>query len=184
MRKHLILTLALTTLVGVPAIAQDRNNEDEVVKVDARSANHNYRDGEIIVKFKEQSAARINAQRRTKFKSSGVSGIDAALRELGVTDVEELMPLSGSQQLKRQAKAFNGQTVVATPMNRLYLMHYDKTKVRNVVEAVAKLSKLQDVEYTEPNLLVYALGTTAAQPNHSMALKEAQNEAGETVRKP
>ena len=43
--------LMLTCSFG--AIAQDRNNDDEVVKLDARSSRFNYRDGEIIVKFKQ-----------------------------------------------------------------------------------------------------------------------------------
>lgn len=178
MELHRFLTLALTATLAVPTMAQDRNNEDEVVKVDSRFSAHNYRQGEVIVKFKEQSAARINAPRRTQFKSSGVGSLDAALHELGVTAVEELMPLSGNQQMARQARAFNGKMVAAPTMNRIYLMHYDKTKVRNVEEAVAKLSKLADVEYAEPNRIVYALGTAEAQGNSSNALTDDINESG------
>ncbi len=178
MELHRFLTLALTAALAVPAMAQDRNNEDEVVKVDSRFSAHNYREGEVIVKFKEQSAARINAPRRTQFKSSGVGSLDAALHELGVTAVEELMPLSGNLQMKRQTRAFNGKTVDAPTMNRVYLMYYDKAKVRNVEEAVARFSKLADVEYAEPNRIVYALGTTDAQNNMGNILKEEQNESG------
>ena len=158
MKKHRILILALTTILAVSANAQNRNNEDEVVKVDARFSAYNYREGEIIVKFKDQSAAQIKAPRRTQFRSSGVNSLDATLRELGVTDVEELMPLSGTLQLKHLAQGFNGKTIAAPVMSRIYLMHYDKAKVRSVEEAVAKLLNLADVEYAEPNRIVYALG--------------------------
>ena len=41
MKKHRILILALTTILAVPANAQNRNNEDEVVKVDARFSAYN-----------------------------------------------------------------------------------------------------------------------------------------------
>lgn len=176
MKLHYIFTVALTALMAIPAMAQDRNNEDEVVKVDARFSAYNYREGELIVKFKDQSAAQIKAPRRTKFRTSGVNSIDATLRALGVSEVEELMPLSGHQPVKRLARSVNGQTVTAPAMNRVYLMRYNKAKVRNVEEAVAKLSKLKDVEYAEPNRIVYALGGAEAMDAQSKALDEAQQQ--------
>lgn len=176
MKLHYIFTVALTALMAIPAMAQDRNNEDEVVKVDARFSAYNYRDGELIVKFKDQSAAQIKAPRRTKFRTSGVNSIDATLHALGVSEVEELMPLSGHQPVKRLARSVNGQTVTAPAMNRVYLMRYNKAKVRNVEEAVAKLSKLKDVEYAEPNRIVYALGGAEAMAAQSKALDEAQQQ--------
>lgn len=177
MKLHRIFFLTLTALLAMPVMAQDRNNEDEVVKLDARFSAYNYREGEVIVKFKDRSAAQINAPRRTKFKSSGVNSIDATLSELGVSEVEELMPLSGNQQVKRLARSVNGKTVAAPAMNRIYLMHFDKAKVRNTEEAVAKLSKLADVEYAEPNRIVYALGNTESQAGLGKALKEVQDQA-------
>lgn len=176
MKLHYIFTVALTALMAIPAMAQDRNNEDEVVKVDARFSAYNYREGELIVKFKDQSAAQIKAPRRTKFRTSGVYSIDATLRALGVSEVEELMPLSGHQTVKRLARSVNGQTVTAPAMNRVYLMRYNKAKVRNVEEAVAKLAKLKDVEYAEPNRIVYALGGAEAMAAQSKALDEAQQQ--------
>lgn len=177
MELHRIFTIALTALASIPTMAQDRNNEDEVVKVDARFSAYNYREGEVIVKFKDQSAAQINAPRRTKFRTSGVNSIDATLRELGISEVEALMPLSGNQQVKRLACSVNGKTVAAPAMNRIYLMHFDKTKVRNTEEAVAKLAKLADVEYAEPNRIVYALGNTESQAGQSKALMDVQDQA-------
>lgn len=176
MKLHYIFTVALTALMAIPAMAQDRNNEDEVVKVDARFSAYNYREGELIVKFKDQSAAQIKAPRRTKFRTSGVNSIDATLRALGVSEVEELMPLSGHQPVKRLARSVNGQTVTAPAMNRVYLMRYNKAKVSNVEEAVAKLAKLKDVEYAEPNRIVYALGGVEAMAAQSKALDEAQQQ--------
>lgn len=174
MKQHYFFTIVLSALMALPAMAQDRNNEDEVVKVDARFSAYNYRDGELIVKFKNQSAAQIKAPRRTKFKTSGVNSIDATLHALGVSEVEELMPLSGHQQVKRLARSVNGQTVAAPVMNRVYLMRYNKAKVRNVEEAVAKLAKLKDVEYAEPNRMVYALGGAEYLAAYSRVLNDVQ----------
>lgn len=174
MKQHYFFTIVLSALMALPAMAQDRNNEDEVVKVDARFSAYNYRDGELIVKFKNQSAAQIKAPRRTKFKTSGVNSIDATLHALGVSEVEELMPLFGHQQVKRLARSVNGQTVAAPVMNRVYLMRYNKAKVRNVEEAVAKLAKLKDVEYAEPNRIVYALGGAEYLAAYSRVLNDVQ----------
>ena len=179
MKLHYIFTIMLTALMAISAMAQDRNNEDEVVKLDARFSAYNYREGELIVKFKDQSAAQIKAPRRTKFRTSGVNSINATLRALGVSEVEELMPLSGHQPVKRLARSVNGQTVTAPAMNRVYLMRYNKAKVRNVEEAVAKLAKLDDVEYAEPNRIVYALGGAEAMAAQSKALGEAQQQAAD-----
>ena len=88
-----------------------------------------------------------------------------------------MMPLSGNQQVKRLARSVNGKTVAAPAMNRIYLMHFDKTKVRNTEEAVAKLAKLADVEYAEPNRIVYALGNTESQAGQSKALMDVQDQA-------
>lgn len=63
MELHRIFTIALTALAAIPTMAQDRNNEDEVVKVDARFSAYNYREGEVIVKFKDQSAAQSSGHR-------------------------------------------------------------------------------------------------------------------------
>lgn len=176
MELHRILTYALSAMLVTPAMAQDRNNEDGVVKVDGRYAAYNYRDGEVIVKFKSQSAVRMNASRGTMFRTSGVNTIDATLKELGVTEVEALMPLSGNQQTKGVTRSFSGSTLSAPAMNRLYLMHYDKTKVNNAEEAVAKLAKLADVEYAEPNRIVHVLGGFESAAAQSKSLSEVQGQ--------
>lgn len=177
MKPHRIFTIALTTLLTLPAMAQDRNNEDEVAKVDTRFSTYNYRQGEVIVKFKNQSAAKINAPRRTRLMPTGVNSLDATLRELGVSEVEELMPLSGNQPVKRLARSVSGKTVAAPSMSRIYLMRYDKTKVRTAEEAVAKLAKLTDVEYAEPNRIVYAFDGFESAAIQSKALNKAEDKA-------
>lgn len=178
MEQHRILTIALSALLALPAMAQDRNNEDEVPKVDARFSAYNYREGEVIVKFKDQSPARINAPRRTVFKTSGINDIDATLKELGVTEVEELMPLSGNLQVRKLARSVNGKTIEAPAMNRIYLLHYDKSNVRDTEEAIAKLEKLSDVEYAEPNRIVYALGDAKSLSTEGIAPDENSDQTG------
>lgn len=97
----------------------------------------------------------IKAPKATRFKSAGVSVVDKAFNSLGVKEVEALMPLTGAAPVRRGVKAYNGKTVEAVPMDKIYRIILDEKT--NVAEAVATLSKLADVEYAEPNYLVYSL---------------------------
>ena len=158
--KHITRWLLSATVVYAGAgmlFAQSSNNVDEVVKIE-RHAAHDYREGEMIVKFKPTSTVRVRSLSRGV--TSGVSGVDKVLGELGVTASEQLMPLTGSEVTPR-AKALRsvtGKTIEDADMSQLYRLNFDATKV-NVHEAIDKLSALDEVEFAEPNYVVYALST-------------------------
>lgn len=156
MKKHWLLGAAAMMLAS-SVVAQSSNNQDEVVKIE-RHAARDYREGEIIVKFKPTSAVRVRSLSRGV--ASGVSGVDKVLGELGVTASEPLMPLTGSEETPR-AKALrsvSGNTIEDSDMSQLYRLTFDAEKV-NVHEAIDKLSALDEVEFAEPNYVVYALST-------------------------
>ena len=146
-------------------LAQSSNNVDEVVKIE-RHAARDYREGEMIVKFKPSSAVRVRSLARGV--ASGVSRVDKALGELGITASEQLMPLSGATVTPR-AKALrsvSGKTIEDSDMSLLYRLTFDAAKV-SVHEAVDKLAALNEVEYAEPNYVVYALAEeTSTLTNH------------------
>lgn len=156
MKKHWLLGAAALMLAS-SVVAQSSNNQDEVVKIE-RHAARDYREGEMIVKFKPTSAVRVRSLSRGV--ASGVSGVDKVLGELGVTASEPLMPLTGSEVTPR-AKALrsvSGNTIEDSDMSQLYRLTFDAEKV-NVHEAIDKLSALDEVEFAEPNYVVYALST-------------------------
>lgn len=156
MKKHWLLGAAAMMLAS-SVVAQSSNNQDEVVKIE-RHAARDYREGEMIVKFKPTSAVRVLSLSRGV--ASGVSGVDKVLGELGVTASEQLMPLTGSEVTPR-AKALrsvSGNTIEDSDMSQLYRLTFDAEKV-NVHEAIDKLSALDEVEFAEPNYVVYALST-------------------------
>lgn len=156
MKKHWLLGAAAMMLVS-SVVAQSSNNQDEVVKIE-RHAARDYREGEMIVKFKPASEVRVRSLSRGV--ASGVSGVDKVLGELGVTASEPLMPLTGSEVTPR-AKALrsvSGNTIEDSDMSQLYRLTFDAEKV-NVHEAIDKLSALDEVEFAEPNYVVYALST-------------------------
>ncbi len=157
MKKQQILVAAAMLLSASPLLAQSSNNVDEVVKIERHAAG-DYREGEMIVKFKPSSTVRVRSLSRGV--TSGVSSVDKVLGELGITAGEQLMPLSGATVTPR-AKALrsvSGKTIEDSDMSQLYRLTFDAAKV-SVHEAVDKLAVLDEVEFAEPNYVVYTLST-------------------------
>lgn len=171
MKKQQILVAAAMLLSASPLLAQSSNNVDEVVKIE-RHAARDYREGEMIVKFKPSSTVRVRSL--TRGVTSGVNAVDQVLGELGVTASEPLMPFTGAEVTPR-AKALRsvtGKTIEDSDMSQLYRLTFDAAKV-NVHEAVNKLTALDEVEYAEPNYIVYALAESEASETYDTAEEAA-----------
>lgn len=143
----------------VALFAQVSNdNEDGVYKVE-RHDQRAFRQGEVIVKFKTGSAS-ANLARKSR-KISAVSAVSKVMAELGATEFEPLMPLSGelSPNMPRKVKAFNGKDIEIKDMTSLYTIRFDAAKQQNVFAVVEQLQALDDVEFAEPNYLVYTTNT-------------------------
>lgn len=153
MKKFRILLSALFVAVSMPFMAQSMNNADDVVTID-RHASRAYREGEVIVKFKQSSRANVQARRGAPVRA-GVGSVDAVLAKIGATTAEQLMPLSGAGGPKR-TRAYNGGYVESNDMSKLYRIELDADNGMAVHDAVAALQELGDVEYAEPNYLVYS----------------------------
>ncbi len=171
MKKQQILVAAAMLLSASPLLAQSSNNVDEVVKIE-RHAARDYREGEMIVKFKPTSTVRVRSL--TRGVTSGVNAVDQVLGELGVTASEPLMPFTGAEVTPR-AKALRsvtGKTIEDSDMSQLYRLTFDAAKV-NVHEAMDKLAALDEVEYAEPNYIVYALAESEASETYDTAEEAA-----------
>lgn len=156
MKKHFFL-LCGALIASASLLAQSSNNMDEVVKIEQHSARQ-YRPGEMIVKFKPTSAVQVRTLKRGV--TSGMNSVDKVLGELGVTASEALMPLTGAEisSNARALRSVSGKTIEDTDMSRLYRLTFDDSNV-NVHEAVEKIAALDEVEYAEPNYVVYTLST-------------------------
>lgn len=148
---------AAMLITAMPSLAQSNNNSDEVVKIE-RHATRDYRQGELIVKFRPTSEVRVRSLNRGV--ASGVNGVDKVLSELGVTASEQLMPFTGAEVAarSRNLRSVSGKTIEDSDMSQLYRLSFDADKI-NVHEAVNKLATLDEVEFAEPNYVVYALST-------------------------
>ncbi|MCM1108639.1 MAG: S8 family serine peptidase [Clostridium sp.] len=119
-----------------------------------RFVSHDYRPGEVIVKFRESARTSIRVNAQKKFLSSGLSEVDKVMAALGAQETERLMPLTGKNVSTRQLRALNGKPMTDTNLSTLYRVKMDLTKVKSVEEAVEQLSALPEVEYAEPNYIV------------------------------
>ena len=158
--KHLSLLkswllLAVALMASMPMLAQmvSNYNVDEVYKMD-RSAQWAYRPGEIIVKFKATSPVNIKSV-NGQFRTSRVNSVDAVLNSLGVKEAEQLMPLTGAVKGQpRRAKTLSGRVVTEPDLSLLYCFKFEQEDLP-VEEAVEALKALDEVEYAEPNYLVF-----------------------------
>lgn len=158
MKKY--FSLFLLCLSAIFLWAQSNNNEDEVVKID-RFNQRAFRPDEVIVKFKDDGAVQMRAPQRAKFASTQVSAVDRLFLTLGVDSVEELMPMTGSKMLPKRIKAYNGQDIEPKNLGKLYRLKLSSQAMqqRSVFQVIDTLRTLEEVDYAEPNYLVYALSS-------------------------
>ncbi|MBO5887404.1 MAG: S8 family serine peptidase [Bacteroidaceae bacterium] len=157
MRSNYLSRIIFSLFLGVmamPTFSQVSNdNEDEVNKVDHRSA-HDYVPGQVLVKMKDGSPA--NVQRvKGKFKSAGIGQLDAVLREFGVEGMEQLLPHEKPGRTLRKAKAFNGDVIQERDLSQLYLLQMNAEKAMETQQLIERLSALPEVEFAEPNYKAY-----------------------------
>ena len=153
MKTFRTLLSALCLAASMPLVAQNVNHAHDVSTI-GRHAARAYREGEVIVKFKPTSRVNVSAARTGAVRSS-VSSVDAVLAKIGVTGAEQLMPLSGTGGPAR-VKSHTGGYIERTDMSKLYRLQLDADNGMAVHDAVAALQELGDVEYAEPNYLVYS----------------------------
>ena len=151
MKRFLLLILLLDFLV-VSLLAQSANNQDEVCKIDQNAARA-YRQGELIVKFNPKKRIRV----ATSSAVEGSKSVNSIFEKMGVENIEQLMPLSNEVQ-SRNLRSVNGGTVNANDMSQLYRVAFSNDTL-NVHQVAEELGELEEVEFAEPNYLVYTLST-------------------------
>lgn len=156
--KKLSLILAGLLLPFV-AFAQVSNDNEDGVYSTSGVHRMDSRPGQVLVKFKENSNATAYANSKGFFATTRVSAVDKVLNKLGTKRMESLMPLTGST-VSAKSKSYSGKDVEDTDLSSLYLVEFEDSI--SVNEAVDALKELDDVEYAEPNYIVYLLDTDNA----------------------
>lgn len=178
MKKFFSLVLLMACTITL--VAQSSNNQDEVVKID-RWNQQAYREGEVIVKFKADGAVQMRKNVQGKFQTASISQVDALFAELGVEEVEALMPNVGARKAPRRMRAYNGTEVKDHDLSKLYLIRFSEQvatpmsnagEMRSVHQVVEQLQALNEVEFAEPNYIVYTLATNDIDVNADKYDKE------------
>lgn len=156
--KFLLLAIAFLLLANaLPSYAQSSNNEDGVVKIE-RYNQHAYRPDEVIVLFRGNGPVRMSASSKSKFSTTQVNAVDNMFRALGVDSVEELMPLTGARPIPQRIRTYSGQYIEPKNLGKLYRLKITNNQ-RDIFHIIDTLKTLQEVEYAEPNYLVFALSS-------------------------
>jgi len=128
------------------------------------SAQTDYRKGEVIVKFKNEAgivtASSNKAGARGEKPSVNSKVVKNALLKFGVSEVCQLMPLTGNPQDRANARGNDQCKSPMTDLSQLCLLKFDETK-GSVEDIIKALKRLDDVEYAEPNRMVYLASTDA-----------------------
>ena len=153
--KFILFSMLGLTLMSFPSVHAQGN---DVNQLDARAKSNLYKPGEILVKFKTSEIKEIKTRSTNALTLSGSSSVNTTLQKIGVKEVENLMPLTGHTTLPTTIKTFNGKNITIKPMKNAYVLKVDTQNI-TVPEAVKMLNELSEVEYAEPNYLMYALET-------------------------
>ena len=156
MKNKFFLLVAMLFVATGMVFAQSADNEDEVIKIDKWSQQA-YREGEILVKFKADGAVQMRAPRKAMFQTTQVSKIDQLFDELGVDSVEQLMPQTGHKNVGRRVRAYNGSEVEVKDLSKLYRLILKAEKAQTIHEAIDRLKAMDEVEFAEPNYIVYTM---------------------------
>ncbi len=156
MKTKVLLLFAAMALCVSTCLAQSSDNEDEVVKIDKWNQQA-YREGEILVKFKSSSTVQMRAPQRQAFRTTQDNVIDALFQEIGVDSVEQLMPRTGHKNVGRKVRAYNGSMIVVKDLSKLYRVTLRPENAPQIHEAIERLKADDEIEFAEPNYLVYAM---------------------------
>ncbi|WP_301743783.1 S8 family serine peptidase [uncultured Duncaniella sp.] len=160
--KTVMRTVASAALAAVAVFGVSAQNpyagSYDVNRMDARPA---YRQGQVIVKFKTEGVQTRTTLRKSK---SGVKAqasaatLNGLLDKYGASEAEELMPLTGAKvtPMRKLRKSLNGTIVKDQDLSSLYLLRLDTKKAANLDEVLESFRALPEVDYAEPNYLVYA----------------------------
>ena len=175
--KKLLSLLALMA-VGMALMAQSPfdaavNNEDEVVHLE-RWQHHAARPLQAIVKLQDYSTYTIKSPgQRPKSINPGDKGsldyastasgrtecpaIQAVLDSFIIESVEQLCPTFEMPREPRRSASYGGGEVRDHDLSQLYLITLSEESPKREHELIEALAALEEVEFAEPNYLVFAL---------------------------
>ncbi|MDY4789116.1 MAG: S8 family serine peptidase [Bacteroidales bacterium] len=153
----LICAISLLIYSINPIQAQDRNNEDEVVKL-GQFSRYSSMPGEVLVKFKDETSVKIQTNSKKAFKTSNLNTFNSVLSNYSISEIEQLLPNFKMPKQARRAKAYNGEDVVEKDLSKIFLIKITESQEKNAYSLIDELKQIDEVEFAEPNFIIYSLG--------------------------
>lgn len=153
----LICAISLLIYSINPIQAQDRNNEDEVVKL-GQFSRYSSMPGEVLVKFKDETSVKIQTNSKKAFKTSNLNTLNSVLSNYTISEIEQLLPNFKMPKQARRAKAYNGEDVVEKDLSKIFLIKITESQEKNAYSLIDELKQIDEVEFAEPNFIIYSLG--------------------------
>lgn len=170
--KNLILSVLMLMAGTVSGWSQDRNNDDGVIKIDARTSRYNVVPGQVIVKFKDSSPVTSAISKRGAVITS-ISGVDKVLAGYKGIAMERILPNETVKRTLRSAVAPNGQTIQENNLNKFYLIKAANADSLNTQNLIKELKATNEVEFAEPNYIVSLVGAPDGPVIHETAAVRA-----------
>lgn len=154
MRKQLLIIAISLLGCALPSLAQLSNdNEDGVNKIKRNAPR--YKEGEIIVKFKNAENITVRSNSKGNYIASSTNSLQKRLNTISAFEMEQLMPLTGNKVSANNSKAlFSNRTITDTDLSKLCVVRFDKNRI-TTEEALERIKTWEDVEYAEPNALAF-----------------------------
>ncbi|MBP5527993.1 MAG: S8 family serine peptidase [Bacteroidales bacterium] len=157
-----VLLLAGMTLAAQNPYLEAVNNEDEVVHLE-QWQRHAARPLQAIVKLQDYSSYTIVAPKGATASQASKArttcpAIQAVLDSFIIESVEQLCPTFVMPREPRRSASYGGGEVRDHDLSQLYLITLSEESPKREYELIEELAALAEVEYAEPNYLVFALG--------------------------
>ena len=149
--KRGFIALLLSMMILPPVMAAGRHK-----------GHNEYRPGEVIVKFKAETTVKVKQTSKGKFSSVNVSAVNKLLKSVDAEEMTQLMPLTGKTISKKRMMSYYGHEVKDMDLSQLYCVKFDTKASLTVPELVSQLEVLDEVEFAEPNYLVYTMDGDSA----------------------
>ena len=146
--KHTLLFITLL-FIGATSWAQRPQTEHYLDPY-----NPEFEKGELIVKFKDHVV--LDLPKSGTATKTGISTIDELLQKKSVSSVKKVFKTATRLKSRPVVKYPNGEEKQVPALYNIYRIKMD-AKV-DVISLAAELAEAPDVEYAEPNYLVYSMG--------------------------
>ena len=164
MYNRYLLGLALLVAGTMPTFSQvSDDNEDGVVKMNADRSRYDFVEGQVLVKFKDESPVKVSKARG--MVTTNVGQLTSILEKYGANEMEKVLPNEKPGRQLRKSRAFNGGTIQEKDLSQLYCVKLDDKHLMDVPQVVKELKDLDEVEFAEPNYRLHTLATIS--PNYT-----------------